>query len=187
MTVTDDDGGMASNGLVKVITDDRGCTSSQGFWNQQFDPEKIGKGASKFTEDELLSLLLIVNFGSGILNPVTLENANNIFDPPKLNNGENATDSGSGSNSTDLSGFEEKALAQTLAAWLNFAKGSIGWGELIDFDGDSVGDMTFGELIFEVETLLTNPDATKDELERAKDLAEAVNLLDKDNPDCDTG
>ena len=45
--------------------------------------------------------------------------------------------------------------------------------------------MTFYEgIILEVEAILNNPDATKADLKLAKDLAEAINLHDKDNPDC---
>ena len=33
---------------------------------------------------------------------------------------------------------------------------------------------------------LNDPDATRVDLERAKDLADAVNQHDEDNPDCDT-
>jgi len=98
--------------------------------------------------------------------------------------------SGSGTKSTGgskLGKFRDKALGQTLAAWLNFASGAIDWDEMIDTTGDGAGDTSFGALIAEVESILNNPDATKADLERAKDLAEAVNLHDKDNPDCDTG
>lgn len=141
---------------------------------------------------------------------LTSEGANNVFDPPKSNNKDNGSKSGrndasatastgskkkkgskagSGSNSnsaTDLSKFVEKTESQVLAAWLNYAKGAVDWNELIDIDGDAVGDMTFGDLVTEVEGILADPSATKSDLERAKDLAEAVNHHDKDNPDCDT-
>ncbi len=49
------------------------------------------------------------------------------------------------------------------------------------------GDMTFNVLMAEVETILLNPNATKADLNRAKNLAEAVNKSDRNNPDCDTG
>ena len=77
-----------------------------------------------------------------------------------------------------------KALAHTLAAWLNFAKGAIDRNEMVDTDGDGVLDTTFGDLMTEVEAILLDPNATKSDLERAKDLAEAVNSHDEDNPDC---
>ena len=90
--------------------------------------------------------------------------------------------SGTGS---DLAKTREKALTQTLAAWLNFAKGAVDLDKLTDKDG--IADTAFSDLIVEVEGILLSPDATKDDLNRAKKLAESVNKHDKDNPECDTG
>ena len=70
----------------------------------------------------------------------------------------------------------EKALAQTMAAWLNFAKGAIDLNELVDIGGGT--EITFSDLMGQVEAILNNGDATK---------AEAVNKHDKDNSECDTG
>lgn len=78
------------------------------------------------------------------------------------------------------------AEQQVLAAWLNFAKGAVDWnnpGDLIQTDS---GPMTFEALIHIVEDILNDEDATKAELDYARDLAESVNKMDKDNPDCDT-
>ena len=80
-----------------------------------------------------------------------------------------------------------RALAQTLAAWLNFAKGGILWDEMVDTNRDGTPDLRFRDLIAQVETILKNPNATAAELDRAKSLAEAVNLHDKNNPACQTG
>ncbi|MDA0264821.1 MAG: choice-of-anchor C family protein [Chloroflexi bacterium] len=93
----------------------------------------------------------------------------------------------SASDEGSIAKSKEKALSQTLAAWLNFAKGAIAVDEMIDTDGDGIGDTAFGDLIAQVESILSNPDATKADLELAKDLAESVNQHDKDNPDCETG
>jgi len=82
--------------------------------------------------------------------------------------------------------MRSNALAQTLAAWLNFAKGGIGLDEMVDTDGDGKADTAFSKIMAEVESILNNPNATKADLERGKDLAEAVNLHDEDNPACDT-
>jgi hypothetical protein len=172
----------------------------------------------------LEALVSVVSFASWQFAGLTVDGANNIFDPPKPAKGDKGSGSkrGSGSGSsaanndagatstggkkkkkgskagskaasvhsasessiTDLSKFTEKVLAQTLAAWLNFAKGSIRWDDVVTVDGV---DMTFGELIQKVEDLLMLPNPTKADLEEAKDLAEAVNVLDKDNTLCDTG
>ena len=92
-----------------------------------------------------------------------------------------------------------QALAQTLTAWLNFAKGALELDEDIIIDPGETGSgsgsgggstppvtMAFQEIMDEVEAILNNPDATKADLQHAKDLAESVNMHDKDNPDCDT-
>jgi hypothetical protein len=57
---------------------------------------------------------------------------------------------------------------------------------MIDTNKDGTPDMAFGDLIAEVESILSNDNATGDDLERAKKLAESVNHHDKGNADCDT-
>ncbi len=194
VTVTDDDTGAITFTTQVIGVGDCDCTKEESYWKKQFDPKQIEKGNTDFSAEELDALLSVVNFGSGYFDGLTISDAHLVFDPAKSNNGgghdshSNGHDEGSGGNeshSANLSKFQENAVAEALAAWLNFAKGAIGWDELIDVDGDSVGDMTFGALIVEVESLLSNPDATKADLKRAKNLAEAVNEHDEDNPACD--
>jgi hypothetical protein len=220
VTVTDDDGGSALNTVDLIIGGGAcECSKSQGWWKQQFNENKLAKGKTELTPDQIDLLLEMIGDQSELFAGITLAGAQGVFDPPKSNNrggngdgsrsGRNdasATASGSkskkkgknkkGSNNNessassilDLSKFEEKALMQTLAAWGNYAKGAIDWDEVIDTNGKKAGgEMTFGDLITEVESLLSSENPTKADLERAKDLAEAVNLHDKDNPDCETG
>ena len=100
---------------------------------------------------------------------------------------------------TSTTKIKGQALSQLLAAWLNYAKGAIELEEDLVIDTGETGSgsdtssestppvtMSFEEIIAEVEAILNNPDATKADLERAKDLAESVNQHDKNNPDCDT-
>ena len=77
-----------------------------------------------------------------------------------------------------------KAEGQLLAAWLNFAHGAANWSELIDTDNDGSDDTPFHDIVAEVETLLSDTEATKEQLERAKDLASAINEIDAKNPNC---
>ncbi len=109
--------------------------------------------------------------------------------------------SGSGGDSGSGNKLDKKrrdATSQALAAWLNFAKGGVEWDEAITIDqgsgsgsgsgnGAPVEVLSFQALIAEVEAILNNPNATKDDLNRAKELAESVNQHDKNNPLCDTG
>ncbi len=113
-------------------------------------------------------------------------------------NGSNASGDGDDDSgtATNIAKTREKAVRQTLAAWLNFAKGAVELDEDIVIEpgesGSGTGSdaprppvtKTFEEIILEVEAILNNPDATKADLEHAKDLAEAINKHDKDNPDC---
>ena len=81
---------------------------------------------------------------------------------------------------TSIAKTREKAVRQTLAAWLNFAKGAVDLDEDIVIEpgesGSGVGDdapkppvtKTFEEIILEVEAILNNPDATKADLKLAK-------------------
>ncbi len=68
---------------------------------------------------------------------------------------------------------------------LNFASGVVGLDELIDTDGDSIPDTPFIGVIQDIEDILLDSGATDAELELAKDLAEAINLLDAGAPACE--
>ncbi len=61
----------------------------------------------------------------------------------------------------------------------------IGLDELIDTDGDSIPDTPFIDVIQDIEDILLDSGATDAELELAKDLAEAINLLDAGAPACE--
>ena len=65
---------------------------------------------------------------------------------------------------------------QLLAALLNFANGSVAWDQLIDTDGDNVGDTEFSAVIAAAENVRANPASTHDMLEAYKNLLEAINL-----------
>ncbi len=67
------------------------------------------------------------------------------------------------------------ATAQALAAWLNFARGGVGWTELIDSNGDRRPDTAFRVVMAQVEAILLNPGASEAQLEQANVLAERVN------------
>ncbi len=116
----------------------------------------------------------------------------------KNSSGESKESNAGSKSATGTTKIKGQALSQLLAAWLNYAKGAIELDEEVVVDGGDTGSgasststpsvtMTFQEIIAEVETILNNPDATKSDLERAKNLAESVNLHDKNNPDCETG
>ena len=216
VTVDDDDLGSDVDDLTKIVVDDCDCTKTQGYWKHQFsDKGKDDKIDEESLNAYLAIINFVSNVFDEEVALTGVADASSILDPKKGgkgtggkgNSGSSRTEgtatgskskgskkkggtkgaskaSGTGS---DPAKTRQKALTQTLAAWLNFAKGAVDLDELIDTDKDGIADTAFSDLIAEVEGILLNPAATKDDLNRAKKLAEAVNKHDKDNPECDTG
>ncbi|MCB0176188.1 MAG: hypothetical protein KDJ97_37160 [Anaerolineae bacterium] len=162
--VTDDDGGTNSDSLPKVVTDNQECTRSQGFWKKQFSD----KGKRQVDDAALAAYLDIANFASAIFSEQMP--ANTVVEARQV---------------MDVSGpgLRNNAQAQLLAAWMNFAQGAVGWDQSINVDG---GDSPFYQVMSEAETILLDGNASQDQLERAKDLAESVNLHDEDNSACES-
>lgn len=167
--VTDGEGGSASASLRKVVVDSFACTRGSRFWNQQFGAGGGKSGGAKKIDDATLQAYLdILHITSRLFSDVTLEEARAVL-------------------GTQLSSsMRAKAEAEALAAWLNFARGAIALDErfFVDNQGSTKRRMIFAEAMIEVEATLSNPDATKNELERAKDIAEAANQSDSNDPAC---
>jgi hypothetical protein len=68
---------------------------------------------------------------------------------------------------------------ELLAAWLNFANGSVGWTDLVDVVGNKDLDMTFGDAMQLAEAVRLNPASTKAQLVAAANMIERINLRDK--------
>ncbi len=166
VTTVDDDGGQASDELAKLVTGDCTCSRSHGFWKHEFKPFK----AQHIDPVTLLAYLELVDFASAVFSEVipasTLEEAHDVMWPQKPS-------------------MLNLARAQALAAWLNAAHGCILWSEMIDTDGDQTPDMEFLDVMAEVELILGDLSSDHSALVHAKDLAEAVNLHDEDNPECE--
>jgi len=155
---TDDDGGFASDTAVVIIVGNDDRIRSAGYWTHQYR----GNGKIQFTEFELGCFLEIVDFVSLIFSEVRPASTfAEAFDVLRVN----AT-----------SDMAELLDRQLLAALLNFANGSVGWDQLIDTDGDFIGDTAFSDVIVAAEAVRANPASTQAELEAVKDLLEAINL-----------
>jgi hypothetical protein len=155
--LTDDDGGTTFDDFPKIVTGDAGCTRSQGFWKKQLS----GQGHQHVDAATLQALLDVVDFASAVFTEI---------EPADF--------------SVQGSGMRIKATQQTLAAWLNFAAGAVGWTEMLDVDGDGVADTPVSAVLATIESILGDPSATQADLVTAKDLAELINLLDATNPGC---
>ncbi|MFT5232048.1 MAG: hypothetical protein ACI9UK_000536 [Candidatus Krumholzibacteriia bacterium] len=154
LTVTDSDGAKATDGLAMIIRPAEDNRSRQaGYWQHQLQ----GKGNVEFTAAELACYLQIVSHLSGVFpeqtDAVTVAAA---YDVIHL-----ARNSGSG---------VEKLERELLSAWLNFANGSLDYGDLLDTQGDGIGDMTFADAMAQAESICLDPLATVDDLENARTL-----------------
>jgi hypothetical protein len=128
----------------------------RGFWRQQFSE----RGGKHIDETILRVYLDMVGFGSGVLSvtmTVTMtKEAREVFEVRRPN-------------------LRDQPTAQLLAAWLNFASGAVGWYEKRD-------GMTVGHRMVQAEVILSDANASHQELEQAKDLAEAINARDEGDP-----
>ena len=61
---------------------------------------------------------------------------------------------------------------QLLAAWLNFANGSIEHNRLVDTNGDKVPDTPFLAAIAAAESVRLDPASTQEQLDRQKLIVE---------------
>jgi hypothetical protein len=68
--------------------------------------------------------------------------------------------------------MRDKAIQQTLATWLNFVSDG---DQEVDTDCDEIPDMLLSEALAFIESILTDPGATHEELELAKDMADCIN------------
>jgi subtilisin family serine protease len=152
----DDDGGSATDEANVVIVGNADQVRSAGYWHQAF------RRLKDFDVVQLNCYLTIINFVSQVFSEETsLASFADALDILKTN----------GSSS-----MAEILDRQLLAAWLNFANGSVAWDQLIDTDGDSVGDTPFSDVITDAEMVRLDPTSTTADLEEVKDLLEQINL-----------
>jgi hypothetical protein len=172
VTVTDDNGGTDYQELWKLVTDDCECTKSQGYWSNEIRKAAEGKVNGRKTDDNTMQAYLdIVDFASSIFGELapaaTFAEATLVMKPTGADVGDPTVDNMKG-----------KAVKQALAAWLNFAKGAVIWDEIVPTG------QTFAQAMEQVEAIILDPDSTHADYVEAKNIAEAINLMDKDNQDC---
>jgi hypothetical protein len=158
VTVTDDDTGSASDKVRVLVTGTSTERFSAGYWQNVFR----SRTSTPFTDAQLQCYLKIVGFVSTVFDEVT--DASTIakaYDVLKVGGGTTA---------------KEQFDRQLLAALLNFANGEPDWNELVDTNGDKVGDTPFLQVIVAAEAVRTNPASTAAQIIAQKDLLERINL-----------
>ncbi|MDP2674584.1 MAG: PKD domain-containing protein [Dehalococcoidia bacterium] len=161
----DDDGGVGDVATANVIiVGDADQVRSAGYWLYQFASHITGNGRPHFDAPTLGCYLDIAGYMSQVFDEErdasTFENAHDVLFV-KNNDG-------------DMTHMFDQQL---LAAWLNFANGSLGYDEMVDTDGDGVADTVFADAMAAAEAVRLDPTSTRSELEAQKNILESINLM----------
>jgi len=162
----DDDGGISPvDSANVVIVGNADQVRSAGYWQDQFRSHLTGRGHSDFDRATLECYLAITGYMSEVFdeerNASTFELAHGVL---RVNqNGGNM-----------MQQFDR----QLLAAWLNFANGSIEYDEMVDTNGDGIADIVFLDAVSVAEAVRLDPNATRAQLEEQKNILGRINLMD---------
>ena len=151
----DDDGGSATDSAAVVVVGNFDDTRSHGYFKNEIAKQRRSAA-------DIQCLLDIVGHMSSVFNE--LRNASTPAAATAV-----LTTSGSSS-------MRDIMDAQLLAAWLNFADGRVGLADLVDTNFNHVVDTPFGTAIATAEAVRANPASTRAQLERQKNILEAINV-----------
>ncbi len=160
-SATDDDGGSSNDKAFVIMVGNADKIRSAGYWSAVYG----GKGPKTFDKATLQCYLNIVDFMSSVFKEATdastFAKALAVF------------------NVSDAGGSPRQLLErQLLALWLNLVNGAVGYGELVDTDGDGTPDTAASVVLANAEAVRLNPASTSSQLLAQKDILERVNLAD---------
>ena len=158
---TDDDAGSSSDKAFVIMVGKADKIRSAGYWSVVYG----GKGPKNLDKATLQCYLNIVDFMSSVF--------------------KEATDASTSAkaiavlNVSDAGGAPKQLLdRQLLALWLNLVNGAVGYGELVDTDGNGTLDTAASTVLANAEAVRLNPASTSSELLAQKNILERVNLAD---------
>lgn len=158
LEVTDDDGGTDRAEIAVLVSGERthlGDLRGLGFWKHQVR----GRGRTHADPAMLEGFFEVIRFASAVFGDTVtldgLEAARTVLDLRKAS-------------------MRQRATQHLLVAWLNLARGGAALNTAVDIDGDGVPESRFGEVLEQVEAVLLDAEASRGELEAAKDLAERL-------------
>jgi hypothetical protein len=161
-TSLDDDAGSGQDAVNVIIVGNATQVRSAGYWQTSFDKVLGAPGKKDFDAAQLLCFVKIAGYMSTVFDE--LRNASTL-----------ALAFGVLNVSQNGGTMSEIFDRQLLAAWLNFANGSIGYAQLVDTNGDGTPDTTFAAAISAAEAVRTNPASTTAQLELQKNILERLN------------
>lgn len=153
-TAEDDDGGSDVSTAAVLIQGNADRNRPAGWWSSQYDQH-----GPSFEDAVLLCYLEIARFGSAVFDeevPLgTIEEGHDV-----LHGGGDA-----------IVRFDRAALA----AWLNFANGSIGFGDIVaDTDGDGTPETSFGDAMAAAEAVRLDATSTAEEVEAQRAIVHRI-------------
>jgi len=158
--LADDDGGGTDESAWLVVTNDRDCTETRSAWRRQYDakqPPSIDPGL-------LQRYLHVLGFASVNLSErffPTLHDTSCLHAWVSDLRSDNSVDLGDG----DRSNARGKALAEVVAAWLNFASGSVDWELELEPGGERLHEAMAGWEATILDPTTTHLDRVKTRLE----------------------
>jgi hypothetical protein len=157
-TATDDDTGTDRATVNVIIVGNNHPNHPHGYWKQQFRHYVVGQGPTDFDAATLTCYLKVAGYMSRVFSEQT---AADMFAQAYL-----VLDTG------PTKPLRQLFDVQLLAAWLNFANGSIEHNRLVDTNGDKTPDTPFLTAIAAAEAVRLDPASTLQELDRQKLIVE---------------
>jgi hypothetical protein len=159
----DDDGASASDTAKIIIVGNASDNGLVGFWQAQFKAYLTGHGKPKYDAPTLTCYLTIARYMSGVFDEKT----------PAAT----FADAAAVLSTAGTSNMNELFDQHLLAAWLNFANGSLEYDQLVDTDGNRTLDTPFLKAMADAEAVRLNPSTTRAQLERTKNVLEGFSKL----------
>ena len=161
--VRDDDAGTGSDNTWVVVTGTERRIFAPGYWYNQYDITK--KNQNLLARETLDCYLRIVNHMSRVFGAK----------PDQFWQVKDFAQMRDALNTKKTSKDTEIMQRQLMAAWLNFANGSVKWFDLVDTNGDRMPDKQFGQLLRESEELRLNLAASRAQLLAQEAILKTVN------------
>lgn len=154
LILSDDDGGSDTAEAGVIVTGTASSTEGSGWWKHQLS----GSGSAQVDAATLAAYLKVVEAVSSVFSEAyaagTLKDAHSLVSP----GGDSARD---------------RAVAQLLVAWLQFASGAVAWDASVPLGGGTSID--FLDLMFTAEATVLSPAASNAELGAVeRDLAKVL-------------
>jgi PKD domain-containing protein len=163
LTATDDDTGVTAATVNVIIVGNNHPNQLHGYWKQQFRSYVLGLGPSDFDAATLTCYLKIASYMSRVF---TERTAAQTF-----------TEAYAVLDTGPTKPIRALFDVQLLAAWLNFANGSIEYNQLVDTNGDKRPDTPFLTAIAAAESIRLDPASTQQQLDQQKLIVEGWTKL----------